>query len=422
MGDFWWYNTNVNILIGIPSSGHVNCAFAYDNLPAIIAYTQKNSDHNLFIGFQCGVRTDRNRNEILQKAIAKGDIDYILWLDEDMLYPHDIVLRYLECQPEIIGCLYFKREAPYQPIGYYKSERNIKKYNAIEPREVPHDVDSIEVDALGYGGMMVSMKTYEKMGDKKWTHYGENYHLPFECENKFTHDIQFCKEAQECGVKILMHTKVRPGHIGEKVVTETDWTNPVYKIPKVTVIMPTTDMVMAKKASKLMKSRAGYPCQVLIVEDINRSGFMATLQGAIDKNPSDFYVYTAQDAFVGNDWLKIAMKKMEETNAGLLAFNNGRWGNKMAAFGLVRHEWMVKNYGGRLFYEGYKTHYADVELTLIAKQEGKFAYDGDAVMTEIDFDKDGKGTNAQDKALFAERKMTGFDGKVTDIELLQFFS
>lgn len=409
-------------MIAIPTSGHCHPSFAYDNLPSIISYTQKNSNHNIFIAYQQGVRTDRNRNEMLQNAIKKGDVDYIMWFDDDMLYPHDIIIRYLEHDPEIIGCLYFKRAEPFSPIGYMSGKNPTKPYNAIEPQSIPTDKDVIEVDALGYGGMMVSMKTYEKMGDKKWTHYGENYHLPFECEGHLTHDIQFCKDAKECGVKILMHTKVRPGHIGERVVTENDYKNPFDKTPKVTVIMPTTDIEMATKAAKLMKKRASYPCNVIIAEDINRTGFMKTLQLFIDKNPSDFYVYTAQDAFVGNDWLKIAMKKMEDTNAGLFAFNNGRWGNKMAAFGLVRNEWMVKNYGGKLFYDGYVSHYADVELTLIAKQQGKFAYDGDAVMTEVDFEKDGKGTNAHDKALFAERKMTGFDGKVTDIELLQFFS
>lgn len=411
----------MNILIGIPSSGNVNPSFAYDNLPSIIAYTQKKSDHELFIAYKQGVRTDRNRNDILKIALDSGKFDYILWLDEDMLYPHDIILRYLEAEPEIIGCLYFKRSEPFDPIGYLKGKTE-GKYAPLNPVAIPKDKNTMEVDALGYGGMMVSMKTYEKMGDKKWTHYGENYHLPFESEGRLTHDIQFCKEAQECGVKILMHTKVKPGHIGERVVTETDYKLKDNKLPTVTVIMPTTDMVMAQKAAKLMKSRAGYPCRIIIAEDLDRSGFMKTFQNTLDKNPSDFYVYTAQDAFVGNDWLKIAMNKMEETNAGLLAFNNGRWGGKMAAFGLVRHEWMVKNYGGRLFYEGYECHYADVELTLIAKQQGKFAYDGDSVMTEIDFDKDGKGTNAHDKTLFAKRKMTGFDGKVTDVELLSFFS
>jgi hypothetical protein len=413
----------VNILIGIPSSGSVNSSFALDNLPAIIAYTQKNRpDIEIFLGYQCGVRTDRNRNIILQNAIEKGGIDYILWLDEDMLYPHDIIVRYLENEFDVIGCLYFKRSAPFEPVGYIKGTNPIKPYLALDPSGIPKDQDVIEVDALGYGGMMVKMSVYEKMGDNKWTHYGPNYHLPFPCEGKLTHDIQFCKDAQEAGFAIKMHTKVRPGHIGERVVDEEDWKNPNGKELTVTVIMPSTDMEAAQKAAKLMKKRANYPCKILVVEDIDRSGFMATLQKAIDNNPSDFYVYTAQDAFVGNDWLKIAMAKIEETGAGLLALNNGRWGGKMAAFGLVRHSWMVENYGGKLFYPGYQQHYGDVELTLIAKEQNRFAYDPDAVMTEVDFDKDGKGTNAHDKALFNQRKLNGFDGRVKNQELLQFFS
>lgn len=410
----------MRILIGIPSSGHAHPSFAYDNLPSIIAYTNKRSEHELAIAYEQGVRTDKNRNLILQMAIERK-MDYILWLDEDMLYPHDIILRYLEHDFDIIGCLYFRRSEPYQPIGYVKNNNPLKPYNALEPTLLPKNT-VIEVDGLGYGGMMVNMKAYEKMGDKKWTHYGENYHLPFESEGKLTHDLQLCKEAQECGLTIKLHTGIKPGHIGEKVITEEDWKNPTLKHPKVTVILPAIDMEKAKKTATLMKKRANYPFEMLVVEDVNRTGFMATLQTAINNNPSDFYVYTAEDAFVGNDWLKIAMETIEKENAGLFAFNNGRWGGKMAAFGLVRHSWMVHNYGGNLFYNGYKTHYGDVELTLIAKDQGKFAYNGDAVMTEIDYDKDKKGTNLMDKQLFNKRKENGFDGKVKNEELLHSFS
>ena len=86
---------------------------------------------------------------MLQTAIKKGDIDYIMWLDDDMLYPHDIIIRYLENDPEIIGCLYFKRAEPFSPIGYMSGKNPTKPYNAIEPQSIPSDKDVIEVDALG---------------------------------------------------------------------------------------------------------------------------------------------------------------------------------------------------------------------------------------------------------------------------------
>lgn len=413
----------MNILIGIPSCGTVNPKFAYDSLPAIIAYTRDTLPNvKLFLDYQTGVMTAKNRNLIVQNALNRNDIDYILWLDEDMIYPMNIISKYLEHKPEIIGCLYFRRSEPHQPIGYRKSSNPLKPFNAIDPRSVPDNIEIIDVDGLGYGGMMVSMDVYRKMGEDKWTHYGENFHKPYKCEGQLSHDLQFCRDAQKYGVKIQMHTKVRPWHIGEKLINEVDWTRRLSpKRPIITVLMPAIDIEASQKTAKLMKSRAGMDCDVIIAEDVNRSGYMATINRAIKEYPSDFYVYTATDAFVGNDWLLKAHKKMESTNAGLLAFNNGRWGDRMAAFGMVRHSWLIGIYGGDLFYSGYNCHYGDVELSIIAKAQDRFAYDPDSTMTEVDYDKDKKGVNLVDRKLFNERKKTGFGGKVNDPDLLDSF-
>lgn len=412
----------MNILIGVPSSGTVNPRFAYDSLPGIIAYTrQHDPDLNVFLDYQTGVMTAKNRNIILQNAILRGDIDYVLWLDEDMIFPDDIIIQYIKHKPEIMGCLYFRRSAPHQPIGYLKSNNPLKPFNAINPKAVLQE-EVMDVDGLGYGGMMVSMKVYDKMGEDKWTRYGVNFHKPYKCEGQLSHDLQFCQDAQKYGVKIQMHTKVRPWHIGEKIIGAIDWTNKdTPKRPLITVLMPAIDMELSNKSARLMKDRAGMDCDVLVIEDITRSGYMATINRAIKEYPSDFYVYTASDAFVGNDWLIKAYKKMEAINAGLLAFNNGRWGDRMAAFGMVRHSWLVGLYSGNLFNPEYNSHYGDVELSLIAKEQGKFAYDPDSTMTEVDYDKDKKSVNQADKKLFNLRKATGFDGRVFDPDLLNSF-
>ncbi len=412
----------MNILIGIPSPSWIAPAFALDNLPAIIAFTKSNLKglDNLFIRLQEGVRTDRNRNIILNDAIKLGGVDYVLWLDTDMLFQPDIICRYLEQDFDIIGCIYFKRSAPFSPVAYLKGDNPLKPYKAIDPRTLPSDT-VVEVDGLGYGGMMVKMSVYEAMGEDKWTVYGRNFHLPFEAEDALTHDLEFCKRAQGRGFKISLHTGVRPGHIAERVITEADWDRP-RSSQRISVIIPATDMTAALKAGQLMKKRAGVDCEVVVAEDVERTGYVATVNQAVKNNPSDFYVYTAQDAFVGENWLKIAMDKMEATQAGLLAFNNGRWHGQLASFGLVRHSWLVDIYGGNLFYPGYKSHYGDTELTVIAKDQDKFTYDPDAVMTEVDYDKDKKGVNLHDKDLFAYRKLSLFDNKVTSRDIANSFS
>ncbi len=205
------------MLIGCPTPPQINIAVV-ENLIAIILKAKKLTDVEVGFGYKTGVRTDRNRNEILKMGLEVG-YTHFLWLDTDMLFPLNIIEKYLEADKDIIGCMYYKRGVPFAPVGYYKSKKTPFKYNHLNPQDLP--VDSvIEVDGLGFGGMMVKREAYEKMGDDKWGHYGENYHLPMDVGNHLTHDLEFCRLAQEHGVHIHLHTGVKPGHLTEFVVNE----------------------------------------------------------------------------------------------------------------------------------------------------------------------------------------------------------
>ena len=64
------------------------------------------------------------------------------------------------------------------------------------------------------------MKVYYKLGQKKWTRYGKNYHLPYPAVDNLTHDFIFCRDVQKAGFKIELHGSIRPAHLGVKAVTE----------------------------------------------------------------------------------------------------------------------------------------------------------------------------------------------------------
>jgi hypothetical protein len=94
----------VHILIGIPSSEYVHTDFALKNLPDIVQHTQQvMPDCKIAMIHKRGVRTDANRNAILAEAIKDRSIDYILWLDADMIYPLDIVVKYVKATYPLIN-------------------------------------------------------------------------------------------------------------------------------------------------------------------------------------------------------------------------------------------------------------------------------------------------------------------------------
>ena len=187
----------------------------------------------------------------------------------------------------------------------------------------------------------------------------------------------------------------------------------------VAVVMPSVDAARALDTARLLMRRAGMKTTVFVVVDTIRQGFIQTLNDVAARLDVRYVVYLAEDAFPGTNWLKTAYETMEKTGKGLLAFNCGKWDGRIAAFGMVRSTWVKRIYGGPVFFEGYKSHKADNELTVIARVEDEFVYDPDCVLVEIDegkvfFAKEGGGHanwTPQDRDLFYERFHKSFDAK-----------
>lgn len=189
----------------------------------------------------------------------------------------------------------------------------------------------------------------------------------------------------------------------------------------VSLIMPTTNLDMAKNTADILLARSGVPAQVLIVEDDLQEGSVVILNQVCQQTVCHAIAYVAQDVFPGRLWLKRGLTMLAQAKTGLVAFNDGKWCGEIASYGLLKTQWIRKVYGGGLFYKGYKQHYGDVELSLIARSAGAFSYDPHAVLIEIDPEKDQKKVDESDRELFASRKLSGFDGKVKDMRLLGMF-
>ena len=194
-----------------------------------------------------------------------------------------------------------------------------------------------------------------------------------------------------------------------------------FKPTPVVVAMPYTDHEMAEQSAVLMAQRAGVDGLIICVQDEKKEGFVKLANRMFSKTNSVYFAYVAQDAYPGRFWLNLAINAMGESMS-LLAFNDGKWAGKLAAFGLVRRSWAAENYQGDLFYGGYQQHYDDAELTLLAMQKGVYVYEANSVLVEVDWNKDRKSVHAPDRQLFLERSQQGFDEKIRDPRLLKLFA
>lgn len=79
---------------------------------------------------------------------------------------------------------------------------------------------------------------------------------------------------------------------------------------------------------------------------------------------------------------------------------------------MVRTSWVKTLYDGDVFFPGYSTHKADMELTIIARAQNMHVYNANCTLLEYDPDKTFGRPNPGDDILFKNRFMLGFGGLV----------
>lgn len=188
---------------------------------------------------------------------------------------------------------------------------------------------------------------------------------------------------------------------------------------EVLLVMPCTDMAMARRAATLMAQRACASGLVLLVQDEDAWGFVSIVNRVFASSAGRYFGYVAQDAFAGRQWLALALDALQRHGKGLFGFNDGKWHGALASFGLAARGWSSRNYReGDFFYPDYRRHYADVELSLLAMNAGAYIHDPRSLLVEVDWNKDSASVDAHDRALYQARAATGFEGRVQSAELL----
>lgn len=62
-----------------------------------------------------------NRNGCVQYALSMNiDFDWLLWIDTDMVFPRDALVRLMAHDKDIVGAHYRQRTPPYRHTGVYK--------------------------------------------------------------------------------------------------------------------------------------------------------------------------------------------------------------------------------------------------------------------------------------------------------------
>lgn len=197
-------------LIAVPCMDQVAAPFAHS-----LACLQRVGE--VMVSFQMGSLIYDARNNFSKMAISK-DVDYVLWLDSDMIFPEDLLaqmIKHMEDGKNIVTGLYFRRRAPFTPVLFKELEINEEGGRWKDFDDYPVNGDPFEVAGCGFGCCMVRKSVLVDVA--------LNYQTWFTPFKNFGEDLAFAIRARELGYKIWCDPKIKCGHVGQLVVNEEVW-------------------------------------------------------------------------------------------------------------------------------------------------------------------------------------------------------
>lgn len=169
------------------------------------------------IAFQCGSLIYTSRNNLAAEAVKHG-MDYVFWLDSDMLFPPDTLERLLDDIKKqegdvIMTGMYCRRVAPFHPTVFETLEIVDDVSTWTDYKEIPDGL--FEVQGCGFGCVLAPTSVFVDVQAK----FG---HM-FSPIGDVGEDLSFCWRARQCGWKIVCDPSIELGHVGHHIITREFW-------------------------------------------------------------------------------------------------------------------------------------------------------------------------------------------------------
>jgi len=189
------------VYIGVPTAEFARPAVFYDYLEflQVPSNTMRRAFHTNSAA--------HNRNLIIDDALAH-DCTHILFIDDDMAFPPNSLMKLLAHDKLIIGGLYFNKAFPHPPVLFDKSY-NVHGHCYTLERHLLRDDETgvIKIGACGFGFMLVDTAIFNSL-EEPYVRHGEVI------ADKRNEDIGFCERLIEAGFDIHCDLNTVIGHIG----------------------------------------------------------------------------------------------------------------------------------------------------------------------------------------------------------------
>lgn len=183
------------IAVCVPARDEVDTMFALD-LAKLVGFHLKNTEDEILLFHSAGTLIANQRQELAAAAL-NADADYILYLDSDMRFPKDVIMRFLAHDAPVVAANYSTRKMPIHPVAFLNPQ--LTEYLYTRPES-----DGLEEClAVGMGVFMVKASIFKEL-ELPWfmIGYSPTTHR-FQGE-----DIYFCGKLRQAGYPVMIDHNV----------------------------------------------------------------------------------------------------------------------------------------------------------------------------------------------------------------------
>ena len=187
----------MKLLIGVPTGEYSRRADFYDYLSAL----EKPSD--CFLMSPHGQSPAKNRNIIIEAALT-NNCTHVFFLDDDMVFPSDILTRLLKhSHLDVVSALYLMRNYPHYPVLFDEAyDSGLCKFMFLTPNKT----GLVKAVNCGFGCVLIKTDVFKKL-EKPWVTLGEIE------KDGWCDDVSFFNRVRKAGFEIYCDLDVQVGHM-----------------------------------------------------------------------------------------------------------------------------------------------------------------------------------------------------------------
>jgi hypothetical protein len=140
------------------------------------------------------------RNEVIRDSLETDVSQWVWFIDDDHTFPHEIVMKLLAHEVDVVTPLVLRRQSPFLPVATVDD-------NFLDLSANWNPDDLVKVQFVGSSGMLIRRKVLEAL-DPPWFDLGYD-----EEGRRVSEDVNFCKRAAEAGFGIYVDMAVTMSHM-----------------------------------------------------------------------------------------------------------------------------------------------------------------------------------------------------------------